>query len=231
VNVPRTHVHVKALFACVLVLFGGHGEQASDAPAPVENAMAGHVQVEAPAALVAPTGQAEQVAAPAAEKKLALQIVHVPAEPAYPATQTLQLADDVAPAAAVVEPAGHCAQTPEVALRKAPMGQTVALPNAVPHAHTLSRRYVPAAAKVPETPVTPAAAKTAQHAFGWLLALAGSSSVALVTKVEATVSVEVRLAKSVPSTAPVAAAEKPTKVICPGPVALPVESKRHCTFE
>ena len=81
-------------------------------------------------------------------------------------------------------------------MRKEPTGHTTAGPEppaAVPHAQTLSRRYVPPEPHVDDTPVTPAGAKTAQQALGWLLALAGSRSVALVTKVDATVSVDVRL--------------------------------------
>jgi hypothetical protein len=102
----------------------------------------------------------------------------------------------VAPAAVVVDPDGHGTHVLEVAVRKEPTGHTTAGPEPparVPHAQTLSRRYVPVAANVDDTPVTPAGAKTAQQAFGWLLALAGSRRVELVTKVDATVSVDVRL--------------------------------------
>ena len=81
-KVLRTHVHVKALFAVVLVLFCGHEVHVSDVPVPVEYVMAGQRHVEAPAALVEPVGQAEQVAAPATEKKLVPQIEQEPAEPA-----------------------------------------------------------------------------------------------------------------------------------------------------
>ena len=66
----------------------------------------------------------------------------------------------------------------------------------VPQAQTLSMRYVPplATGLVPLICVVPAFAKTAQHAFGWLFALAGSGSVGLVAQEVLEVSVDVTVA-------------------------------------